>query len=208
MFGLLGVGLGLLSGRKKDKQAQQASDQSIGIQRDQLAFDQKRYEEAQKQYKPIEDSLLAMAMKSQNPDIEGVTTKVIGDVNSQFAGAEAARLRQMQRMGVNPNSGRADSLGRQLSLTRALALAGGINSSRQKEIERADNTNWERLYNTNTLGANKMNGVTNSLASSKDALSRTYGNQSNLYRDQASGMYQASGQLAGGMLSAFMGGAK
>lgn len=207
MFGLLGVGLGLLAGNKKDKQAKKASDESIGIQKDQLAFDQKRYEEANKMYSPIESSLLSRVMQDYKPNYQEVTTNAIGDVNTQFANTEDARIRAMQRMGVNPNSGRAESLARQFSLSKGAALAGAINTSRTTERNRADNVGWERLYNTMTLGANKMNGVTNSLATSKDALSRTYGNRADLYRDQASGMYQASGQLAGGMLSGLMGGA-
>lgn len=207
MFGLLGVGLGLLAGNKKDKQAKKASDESIGIQKDQLAFDQKRYEEANKMYSPIESNLLSRVMQDYKPNYQEVTTNAIGDVNTQFANTEDARIRAMQRMGVNPNSGRAESLARQFSLSKGAALAGAINTSRTTERNRADTVGWDRLYDTMTLGANKMNGVTNSLASSKDTLSRTYGNQSNLYRDQASGMYQASGQLAGGMLSGLMGGA-
>ncbi len=207
MFGLLGVGLGLLTGNKKDKQAKKASDESIGIQKDQLAFDQKRYEEANKMYSPIESSLLSRVMQDYKPNYQEVTTNAIGDVNTQFANTEDARIRAMQRMGVNPNSGRAESLARQFSLSKGAALAGAINTSRTTERNRADTVGWERLYNTMTLGANKMNGVTNSLATSKDALSRTYGNRADLYRDQASGMYQASGQLAGGMLSGLMGGA-
>lgn len=207
MFGLLGVGLGLLAGNKKDKQAKKASDESIGIQKDQLAFDQKRYEEANKMYSPIESSLLSRVMQDYKPNYQEVTTNAIGDVNTQFANTEDARIRAMQRMGVNPNSGRAESLARQFSLSKGAALAGAINTSRTTERNRADNVGWDRLYNTMTLGANKMNGVTSSLATSKDALSRTYGNRADLYRDQASGMYQASGQLAGGMLSGLMGGA-
>ena len=188
MFGLLGVGLGLLAGNKKDKQAKKASDESIGIQKDQLAFDQKRYEEANKMYSPIESSLLSRVMQDYKPNYQEVTTNAIGDVNTQFANTEDARIRAMQRMGVNPNSGRAESLARQFSLSKGAALAGAINTSRTTERNRADTVGWDRLYNTMTLGANKMNGVTNSLANSKDALSRTYGNQSDLYRDQASGM--------------------
>ena len=212
MFGLIagavGTGLGLLQGRKKDKQAKQASDQSLAMQQQQLDAANSRYEDANKLYSPIEQGLLSKAMQDYKPRYQEVTTNAIGDVNTQFANTEDARIRAMQRMGVNPNSGRAESLARQFSLSKGAALAGAINTSRTTERNRADNVGWDRLYNTMTLGANKMNGVTNSLASSKDALSRTYGNRADLYRDQASGMYQASGQLAGGMLSGLMGGAK
>ena len=42
-------------------------------------------------------------------DLEGVTNRASTDVATQFANAEDARLRNMQRMGINPNSGRADA---------------------------------------------------------------------------------------------------
>jgi len=215
MFGLIAAGLGLagslISGNKKNKQARRASDQSMGLQQEQLDFAKKRYEENKVKYAPIEKGMLQMALKPrevENPDYEGATSRAIGDVNSQFEGAEDARLRTMQRQGVNPNSGRAASMGRQLSLSRGLALAGGINQSRTQEKTRVRSRNdmneakqWDRLQNTATLGANKQSGASSALANSQGALAQTYQNRSNQASKQASGLFESAGTLAGGMLS-------
>lgn len=205
MFGLalgaIGTGLGLLQGRKDSKNAKQASDKSLAMQQAELDFSKKRYEDAKKQYQPIEDSLLALGKKGVVADYEGVTSRAIADVNEQFANAEAARLRQMQRMGVNPNSGRADAMGRQLALSKAMAASGSINGARRDERYRADNLNWDRLYNLNTLGANKMNGASNSLTNSQTNIANQYANRANNSQNQASAMFGAAGQLAGNVLS-------
>lgn len=205
MFGLIagaiGTGLGLLQGRKKDKQAKQASDQSLAMQQQQLDFANNRYEDANKLYSPIEQGLLSRAMQDYKPRYQEVTTNAIGDVNTQFANTEDARIRAMQRMGVNPNSGRADSLARQFSLSKGAALAGAINTSRTTERNRADTVGWERLYNTMTLGANKMNGVNSQLTSAQNSMIDTQANRAANLQNQSSGMYGAAGQLAGSVLA-------
>ncbi len=205
MFGLIagaiGTGLSLLQGRKDSKNAKQASDKSLAMQSDQLAFDKKRYEDTQKAYQPIENNLLALGKQGVVADYDGVTSRAIADVNEQFANSEAARLRQMQRMGVNPNSGRADAMGRQLALTKALASAGTINGARRDERYRADNLTWDRLYNLNSLGANKMNGAANSLSNSQTNLSNQYANRAAASQSQSNALFGAAGQLAGNVLS-------
>lgn len=201
MFGLIGAGLGLLSGLSKDKAAKRANDQATQLQRDQLKSAEKRYEDTQTQYKPIEDKLIALGQKTVMPDYAGVTERAMGDVESQFTGAEAARLRSMQRSGVNPNSGRADALARNLSLTRSLSRVGTINNANRLERDRADNVGWERTYNLSTLGANKMNGATNALTSAQDGQINTQRSQANAYSQQASGLFGAAGEAAGGWLA-------
>lgn len=179
-----GVG-GFLSGKEKDKQqkaANKASDQSLYLQQQQFELAKKRQEDYEKKYGPIEDNYLSLVTKGVNPDIEGVTSRAIGDVNSQFANSEATRLRQMQRMGVNPNSGRADALGRNLSLSRALALSGTINNSRQKEFERAEDLTFARQQDALNTGVNKMNNAQAASSSAATELSQTYANRANQAR--------------------------
>lgn len=174
-----GVG-GLLSGKEKDKQqeaADQANGQSLALQQQQLASAKKREEDYDKYYKPIEDQFLASVKKGVQPDYEQITNDVIGDVNTQFEGSEAARLRQIQRMGVNPNSGRADALGRQLSLSRGLALAGGINKARRTESNRAEELTYARQNDAVQVGVNKLNNAQSSINSAATSLSQTYANQ-------------------------------
>lgn len=176
-----GVG-GLLSGKEQDKQqkaADAANNQSLALQQQQLDEAKKRREDYETNYKPIEDQFLASVKKGVQPDYEQITNDVIGDVNTQFEGSEAARLRQIQRMGVNPNSGRADALGRQLSLSRGLALAGGINKARRTESNRAEELTYARQNDAVQVGVNKLNNAQSSVNSAANSLSQTYVNQAN-----------------------------
>lgn len=179
-----GIG-GLASGNAQDK-AQKASDkassQSLALQQQQLASAKKREDDYDKNYKPIEDQFLASVKKGVDPNLEQVTSDVIGDVNSQFIGSEAARLRQMGRLGVNPNSGRADAMGRQLSLSRGLALAGGINNARRTEANRAEDLTYARQNDAVQIGTNKLNSAQSSVNSAASSLSQTYADKANQYQ--------------------------
>lgn len=185
---VIGGAAGFLGGKEKDKAEKEAkaqqnkangySDASLALQKEQMEIAKKRQEDYDNTYGPIEKGYLSLVTQGVKPDIEGVTTRTIGDVNTQFANSEAARLRQLQRTGVNPNSGRADALGRQLSLSRALALAGGINQSRQQEMDRAKDLTYARYSDANQVGINKLNNAQSNVSSAATALSQTYANQS------------------------------
>ena len=185
---VIGGAAGFLGGKEKDKAEKEAraqqnkangySDASLALQKEQMEIAKKRQEDYDKTYGPIEKGYLSLVTQGVKPDIEGVTTRAIGDVNTQFANSEAARLRQMQRTGVNPNSGRADSLGRQLSLSRALALAGTVNQTRQQEMDRAKDLTYARYSDANQVGINKLNNAQSNVNSAATALSQTYANQS------------------------------
>ena len=179
---------GLASGsaqKKGQKAADQANAQSMALQQQQLADAKKRIEDYDKNFKPVEDQWLASIKKGINPDYQQVSNDVIGDVNTQFANSEAARLRQMQRTGINPNSGRADSMARELSLTRGLALAGGINSARRQEKNRADDLNYARQNDAVQVGVNKLNGAQTNINSAATALSQTYADRAKQSQNNA-----------------------
>lgn len=200
-----GVG-GLLGGKEQSKQqkaADAANNQSLALQQQQLDEAKKRREDYETNYKPIEDQFLASVRKGVNPNYEQVTNDVIGDVNTQFEGAEAARLRQMQRSGVNPNSGRADALGRQLSLSRGLSLAGGINNARRTEKNRAEDLTYARQNDAVQIGTNKLNGAQTSINSAATALSQTYVNQANQSQTNANNAANSWADLGGTVYKAW-----
>ena len=179
---VIGGAAGFIGGKeqkKQQKKADAANKQAMQIEQGQYDDARKRQQDYDAMYGPIEKGYLSLVTQGVKPDIDGVTTRAIGDVNTQFANSEAARLRQMQRMGVNPNSGRADSLGRQLSLSRALALSGAINQSRQQEMDRAEDLTFARYQDANQTGINKLNGVQSNINSASTALSQTYANRAN-----------------------------
>lgn len=197
---------GFLGGKEQDKQqkaADNASNQSLALQQQQLDESKKRREDYETNYKPIEDQFLASVRKGVQPDYEQVTNDVIGDVNTQLAGSEAARLRQMQRMGVNPNSGRADALGRNLSLTRGLALAGGINQARRTESNRAEDLTYARQNDAVQVGVNKLNNAQSGINSASTALSQTYANQSAQSQTNANNAANSWADLGGTVFKAW-----
>lgn len=200
-----GVG-GFLGGKEQKKQQQKAdgySDASLALQREQMEIAKKKQEDYDKTYGPIEKGYLSLVTQGAKPDIEGVTTRTIGDVNTQFANSEAARLRQIQRTGVNPNSGRADSLGRQLSLSRALALAGTVNQTRQQEMDRAEDLTFARYQDANQTGINKLNGVQSNINSASTALSQTYANRADQSQANANNTANSWADLGGTIFKAW-----
>lgn len=200
-----GIG-GLASGnaqKKGQKAADAANNQSLALQQQQLDEAKKRREDYDTNYKPIEDKFLASVKQGVNPDYEQITNDVIGDVNTQLEGAEAARLRQMQRTGVNPNSGRADSLGRQLSLTRGLALAGGINNARRTETNRAEELTYARQNDAVQVGVNKLNGAQTNINSAATALSQTYADRAKQSQTNANDAGKSWADLGGTVYKAW-----
>ena len=106
-------------------------------------------------------------------------------------------------MGINPNSGRADSLGRQLSLSRALALAGTINQSRQQEMDRAKDLTFARYQDANQTGINKLNGVQSNIDSASTALSKTYANRATQSQTNADNAAKSWADLGGTVFKAW-----
>lgn len=109
----------------------------------------------------------------------------------------------MQRTGVNPNSGRADAMGRQLSLSRGLALAGTINSSRQQEMDRAKDLTFARYQDANQTGINKLNGVQSNIDSASTALSKTYANRATQSQTNADSAANSWADLGGTVYKAW-----
>lgn len=203
---VIGGAAGFLGDKDQKKQQQKAdgySDASLALQKEQMEIAKKRQEDYDKTYGPIEQGYLSLVTQGVKPDIEGVTTRAIGDVNTQFANSEAARLRQMQRTGVNPNSGRADSMGRQLSLSRGLALAGGINQSRQQEMDRAKDLTYARYSDANQVGINKLNNAQSNVNSASTALSQTYANKATQSQANANSAANSWADLGGTVYKAW-----
>lgn len=203
---VIGGAAGFLGDKEQKKQQQKAdgySDASLALQKEQMEIAKKRQEDYDKTYGPIEQGYLSLVTQGVKPDIEGVTTRAIGDVNTQFANSEAARLRQMQRTGVNPNSGRADSMGRQLSLSRGLALAGGINQSRQQEMDRAKDLTYARYSDANQVGINKLNNAQSNVNSASTALSQTYANKATQSQANANSAANSWADLGGTIYKAW-----
>lgn len=106
-------------------------EQQLGIadqQNDWAMADRDRYE---KVFQPIEDEFIEQATNYDTPEKQAeAAAEARADVISSAQGAKAQNMRQMEAMGVNPNSGRFAGISRAGDLDTALAAAGAQNNAR------------------------------------------------------------------------------
>lgn len=193
----LGLGAAsLLSGLSSSKSSKKLAKEQLALQRQMFDFAKQRYGDYKTNYGDIEQQLIADAKKGVVADLGGVTSRAAADVSTQFAGAEDARLRNMQRMGINPNSGRAESMGRQTALSEALAKAGNITSAREAERTNANNQTYLRRQNMMNVGIGQLNGATADMNNAMSGMANTYGQMSQSAANQASGLLSGGAALA------------
>lgn len=184
---------GLSSSRSSRKSAKEA----LALQREQFEFNKKRYNDYKTMYGGLEQMQVDAAKKGVIADLGGVTARAVGDVATQFTNAEEAQRRSQQRMGINPNSGRADSMGRQMGLSKALAMAGNITTNREGERRNAEQQTWNRRDSVNRMGIAQMNGSFGDMNQSNNGMVSTLNNQAQQQAQQAASLYGAAGNIAG-----------
>lgn len=156
------------------KSAKKLQKESLELQRQELAFNQQRYNDYQDQYGGLADLVVSEAEKGVQADLGRASTEANADTATAFANTRQALDNQNQRMGINPNSGRADSTNRQLSVNQAVATAGNVTNARNKERQFADDATWNRRFGVYQQGnslitgaANAVNGSTSSMATNQ-----------------------------------------
>ena len=81
---------------------------------------------------PFEDRLLQDVNRFDSQAYkEGLVNQALADTQAQFSNAQAQQQRDLARMGINPNSGRAMALGNQTAIAQAAAMASAANKTRQ-----------------------------------------------------------------------------
>lgn len=204
MPAMLAMGaVSLIGGISGKKSAKKDRREAMRIQAETLAFNKQRYDDYKSLYGDLEKDLVAGAQEGVEADIGGVTSRAVGDIEGRFAGDEAARTREMQRYGINPNSGRAESMARESGTQKALASAALINANRENERVRADQETWDRKRDVTTLGVNQMNmaaGNYTASAGGMAAANMTSANQKTASANQLFGIAGlAAGQYLGGL---------
>ena len=184
---------GLISSRSSKKSAKQA----LALQREQFEFNKKRYNDYKTMYGGLEQMQVDAANKGVVADLGGVTSRAVGDVATQFTNAEEAQRRSQQRMGINPNSGRADAMGRQMGLSKALAMAGNITTNRETERRNAEQQTWNRRSEVNRNGIAQMNGSFGDMNQSSNGMVSSLNQQSAQQAQQAGALFGAAGSIAG-----------
>ncbi len=88
---------------------------------------------------------------------EQVAGKAMADVSQKFSDTQGQAQRQMNRMGVNPSSGRSLAMSNQLGIANASAQAAAAN----KALMDLDNTANDRQQKAIAMGANVPGQATN-----------------------------------------------
>ena len=194
-------GMSLLGGLSSSKSSKKAQKEANAIARETLNFNKQRYNDYKTMYGGLEQQLVNDANKGVVADLGGVTARAIGDTATQFKNQEAAQLRSNQRLGINPNSGRAESMGRQMGLSKALATAGNITTNREAERRNAEQQTWDRRSYVNNLGINQMNMSANGVNNANNQLMNNYNNTAAQKAQQAGSFFSAAGAIGGQYLS-------
>lgn len=191
------VGVGALSaasGFLGSKSAAKSQKEANKIARDTLNFNKQRYNDYNEKYGGLIDMVVDQAEEGVTADLGGVSSAANADTATQFANAQQALDNQQQRMGINPNSGRAESANRQLATSQAISAAGNITNARNREREYANDTTWNRRFNVYQQGNSLLNGAANNVTSSANNLQSTL-------EAGATNASNASGQAISGGLS-------
>ena len=99
------------------RKVSQAQLDSMGLQD---SATRSMLEDRENLYRPLEQRIVTEASEYDTPERRDAKAgQAVADVGQQLSLAQAAQTRQQQRMGVNPNSGAALSLGNQMSLGEA-----------------------------------------------------------------------------------------
>lgn len=195
-------GMSLLGGLSSSRSSKKAQKEANAIARETLNFNKQRYNDYKAMYGGLEQQLVNDAKKGVVADLGGVTSRAIGDVATQFANQNAAQLRAQQRLGINPNSGRAESMARQSGIAQALGTAGNITANREAERRNAEQQTWDRRAYVNNLGVSQMNMSANGVNSANNQLMNNYNNKA-AQKAQEAGQFFG---LAGGIAGQYLGG--
>lgn len=188
------VGVGAMStigGLFGSSSARKSQKEANRINRDTLNFRKEQYNDYKNQYGGIIDMVVSDAEKGVQADLGRVTSEAGADTATAFSNAKQALDNQNNRMGINPNSGRAESSERQFALNQAVATAGNVTNARNKERQFAEDATWNRRYGVYQQGNSLINGAANNVGNSMSSLADSYStsatNQSNMANQAIAG---------------------
>jgi hypothetical protein len=202
------VGVTAYSAYSSNKNANKSMDQQGDAIASQNAIAQQELDMAKEQYnyykttyRPLEEEIVANAGLSDSEQQEMVTTAGL-TTQSAFDNAEASRNRNLQRMGVNPNSGAYAENTRKSAISKAVAKANSQNTART-QAEEMD-------YNQKVAAVGLGKGLSSSAAGLMSSASSNYANQASayglnaqMYGQQASGSVQLGMGIAGAAMGAY-----
>ncbi len=154
------------------------------------------------EYRPIEDQMIAEAKKSGAEIGQEYAAKSNADINQAFGQQKAINLRNLGRMGINPNSGRFADTNKSTNTSQALALAGGKTSAfRQGQTEalnrKANALNYRRGMPMAQMQKPSGNATLNSALSGLNSSVNANAALAGIAGNAASSNNQAAGYMFG-----------
>lgn len=178
------------------KSAKKLQKEALELERQNLAFNQQRYNDYQSKYGGLIDLVIGQAEKGVDADLGRVTSEASADTATAFANSKQALDNQNQRMGINPNSGRADSNNRQLALGQAVATAGNVTNARNKERQYAEDATWDRRFGVYQQGNSLITGAANNVSNSMSNMANNTANNANSQSQAANSAISNGASLA------------
>lgn len=145
-------------------------------QLEQMRFNDDRYRNVAI---PFEDKLLSEVDRFDSASYkQGLIGQAQADVGSAFDRAGAESTRNMQRRGVNPNSGAALAMSNQNSMAKAMAMASAANKTRQAADQVGLSTKMQMyggMKGLAGLGATNAGLATGAMGAGTSAIGTGYG---------------------------------
>lgn len=121
--------------------------QRLGIDAQTLAMERGRdeYEMYQDYYRPMQIKMSELAMEGVEDQTGRATREAAETVSQQFERNREISKRNRERAGLRPDSGRYQAVDRAEGLTEAATRASEVNKAREREIDRQEGLNFNRL---------------------------------------------------------------
>ena len=158
---------------KAAQTAQAASEQQLASMRQNDAISQDYYDYQTGTFRPVEKRLVADAEAyDTTARRDAQAAQAVADVGTQAEIARQSHIRGMQRMGVNPNSGKMMTMQSALGLQEAAAKAGAANKAR----DAVETQGWARRMDAASLGRNLASNQATSAGVALNAGNSAVGN--------------------------------
>lgn len=202
------VGVTAVSAYNSNKNANKSMDQQgqalayqNNISQQQLDMAKEQYDYYKTTYRPLEQEIVENAGLSESEQKEMVTKAGL-TTQSAFDSAEASRNRNLQRMGINPNSGAYAENTRKSAIAKAVAKANSQNTAR----ETAEQMDYSQKVAAVGLGKglpSSAAGLMSSASSNYANQASAYGLNAQMYGQQASGAVQMGMGIAGAAMGSY-----
>lgn len=155
-------------------------------------------------YAPLQQHLVTTAEQQITPQIARVTGQAAAGVNQSFENQRGQQVRQMERLGVRPDSGQMVGLQEGSNMAQAATRAEAVNTARENEIQRAQTQGFNQMLEAegrSPLGSQPSQsspapGINpNAVFSAGNSAASTAESQAGIYGNAAAGAYQGAFDL-------------